>query len=165
MKTVLLTVAAALLLSVPAARAQTSAAEAKALMQQVNKLMRDPTKPKQEIRLDLNGCHASQTIRDHDADTKSSAPISVSYNKGGEAGWAAKVADGKFELVLDFEWREVEPLSYERNRDQDDAPFEVKIRRVRKGSSTKLELPLYTTDERVVRDVVARLERLRKSCR
>ncbi|KAA9333290.1 hypothetical protein F0P96_09960 [Hymenobacter busanensis] len=168
MKSLILAAVAAF--CVGTASAQTTAkakplTEAQALEQHINKLMRDPAKPKQEIRLDLQGCHATQTIRDNDSDTQTSAPISVSYNKGGEAGWAAKVANGKFELILDFEWREVESLTYERNKDKDDAPYEVKIKRVRKSGSTSFELPLFTTDERVVRDVVARLERVRQSCR
>ncbi|GAA4392846.1 hypothetical protein [Hymenobacter koreensis] len=164
MKNILLLLAAAFCLST-AAQAQAPAAETKALMLHINKLMRDPAKPKQEIRLDMNGCHATQTIRDNDAsNVQTSAPISVSYNKGGEAGWSAKVADGKFEMTLDFEWREVESLSYFRKDDKDDAPYKVKIKRMRKGSSTNFELPLHTTDERVVRDVVARLEKVRQQC-
>lgn len=146
--------------------AQVSGAEKQALAKQLNQLMRDPAKPKQEIRLDLSGCHAVQTIRDNDpANVQTSAPISVSYNKGGNAGWSANMANGKFELTLDFEWSEVEPLTYTRTKDKDeDDPFEIKIKRVRKGGSTSFELPLFTTDEKVVRDLVRRLEKVRQSC-
>ncbi|AYA37616.1 hypothetical protein D3Y59_11490 [Hymenobacter oligotrophus] len=167
MKNVLLA-AACLLLGGAAAHAQNPAAtESKALQQRINQLMRNPAKPQQELRLDLKGCHATQTIRDNKADVQASAPISVSYNKGGEAGWAAKVSDGKFELALDFEWSEVEPLTYLRRKPEkgkDEAPYEIKIRRVRKGNTTNFELPLYTTDEKAVLDVVRRLEKVRQGC-
>lgn len=168
MKQLLLAAAACFALA-GSAHAQSSAADTKALAQRLNQLMRDPKKPHQEVRLDMNGCHATQVIRDTKADVKSSAPISVSYNKGGDAGWAANVADGKFELSLDFEWREVETLTYARGKDADDAPYQIKIKRVRKSgtssSSMNFDLPLFTSDERVVRDVVARLEKVRQSCR
>lgn len=146
--------------------AQTSSTEKQALLKQLNQLMRDPAKPKQEVRLDINGCHAVQTIRANDAsNVQASGPIAVSYNKGGEAGWAAKVANGHFELSLDFEWSEVTSLSYARNTDKkDDAPYEIKLKRVRKGSSTTFDLPLFTTDENVVRDLVRRLDKVRQSC-
>ncbi|UYZ57934.1 hypothetical protein [Hymenobacter latericus] len=172
MKKLLIAAAACLLLGATSAQAQNTAAasaESKALQQRINQLMRNPAKPHQELRLELKGCHATQTIRDNQADVQSSVgPISVSFNKGGEAGWAAKVADGKFELALDFEWREVEPITYLRHKpdnDKDQPPYEIKLRRVRKGNTSNFELPLYTTDEKAVLDVVRRLEKLRQGCR
>jgi hypothetical protein len=146
------------------ARAQTSAADKQALAKELNQLLRDPGKPQQEVELKLSGCHAEQIIRDRKADVKTKEPINVSYNKG-NSGWAVNLANGLFELKMDFEWSEVTAISYAHSDDKEDAKFyDLSIKRQRKGSTTTFDLTLYTTDEAVVKSLVRRLELVRKSC-
>jgi hypothetical protein len=167
MKKLLLTALAAALLPFGAAHAQAPTAEVQSLMQRVNQLMRNPAKPQQEIRLEMSGCHATQTIRDKDADVNMNRPIAVSYSKG-QSGWAVNMADGFFELKMDFNWSDVKPLTYKLSDDEDkgERHYQINIQRQNQNGkgSTSFSLPLFTTDEGVVRDVVARLERVRKQC-
>lgn len=154
----------ALLLVVGAAQAQVSATEKQALSKQITQLMRNPEKPNQELQFVLNGCHAQQIIRDNKADVQMSQPVSVSYSKG-ESSWGVKLKDGLFEMKLDFAWADVTNLSYERETDDDGQKyFELKIKSQKKGSGTSFDLPLYTTNETVVKNVMQRLEKVRQSC-
>jgi hypothetical protein len=148
----------------PAARAQVSAAETQALTKQLAQLMRNPHKPKQDVYLKLDGCHAQQVIRDRDADVHTEKPLAVSYS-GGNSGWAVKMDNGVFEMKMDFDWADVTSLTYEPDTDDDGQKhYQLTIKKTKKGSNTSFDLPLYTTNEATVKDVVRRLERLRQSC-
>ncbi|GGG27395.1 hypothetical protein [Hymenobacter glacieicola] len=169
MKTLLL-VAGLLLAS--AASAQTTPTAA-ALTKRLNHLMHRPGETDTEIRAVLEGCHFTQIIRKHRLDGKQEATaFQVSHRKNG-ADWAVK-SDEKveFELKLGVEWSQVTSLTYAPAQDEKTQQryYEVKIRRERPSkdgsgtNSTTLELPLYTTDERVARDVVQQLEQVRRQC-
>jgi opacity protein-like surface antigen len=126
------------------AQAQVSATETQALSKQINQLMRNPSKPKQEVRLTLGGCHAEQLIRDRDADMQMSGPLAVSYGSG-KSGWAVKMDNGIFELKMDFDWADVTDLSYRSAVDDDEQKhYQIKITKRKKGStsSTSVDLPL-----------------------
>jgi hypothetical protein len=163
-----------LLLLVGTAQAQSTTTAAKsvsgnvdkqALSKQITQLMRTPKKPNQDLQFVLSGCHAQQIIRDNKADVQMSQPVSVSYSKG-ESGWGVKLKDGLFEMKLDFEWADVTSLSYEAETDDDDQKYyELKIKRQKKGDTITFDLPLYTTNETVVKNVMQRLEKVRQSCR
>ncbi|QIL76169.1 hypothetical protein [Hymenobacter sp. HDW8] len=137
-----------------------------ALSKQITQLMRNPKKPHQDLQFALSGCHAQQIIRDNKADVEMSQPVSVSYSKG-DSGWGVKLKDGVFEMKLDFEWANVTGLSYERETDDDDQSYyELKIKSQKKGGdSITFDLPLYTTNETVVKNVMQRLEKVRQSCK
>ena len=158
----------ALVLSAPArAQAQTTAPAAQALAKEINQLMRNAQKPRQEVRLTLSGCHAQQLIRDQDADVHLSQALAMSYSSD-KSGWAVKMDNGLFELKMDFEWADVTALRYARAEADDDEPahYQITITKHKKGSSgnTTFSLPLYTTNEAVVKDLTRRLEKLRLSC-
>jgi hypothetical protein len=166
MKTILFAVA--FLGAVGASRsskAQASAAEQQALMKQLDQLMRNPEKPKQDVHLALQGCHAEQIIRDKGADVQIPKPLAVSYGGSG-SGWAMRMDNGFFELKMSFEWADVTSLTYALAKADEDEPrhYEIKIAKQKKGSSTSFELPLYTSNEAIVKDVVRRLEKVRQSC-
>jgi hypothetical protein len=72
------------------------------LARQLNQLMRNPAKPKQDVLIALNGCHVQQTIRDQDAGLNIDNPLAVSYSSG-KSGWAVNTSNGFFELKMDFE--------------------------------------------------------------
>lgn len=147
------------------AQAQTSAAEQQALMKQLDQLMQNPDKPRQDVHLALKGCHAEQIIRDRDADVQMTKALAVSYG-GSNSGWAVRMDDGFFELKMSFDWADVTALTYALEKGDDDEPrhYEIKIAKRKKGSSSSFELPLYTSNEATVKDVVRRLEKLRQSC-
>lgn len=154
---------AAGLLWAGAASAQTvPAAERQALATQLNQLLRDPKKPQQEVTVALAGCRFQQTIRDRQADVETSQPIAVSVSKG-NSDWSVNVDNGFFEMKMGFEWSQVTELGYRR---ADDGPryFELRVKRRTKNSSLTNEMTLHTTDEAVVKSLVARLERLRRGC-
>ncbi|SHJ43281.1 hypothetical protein SAMN02745146_3152 [Hymenobacter daecheongensis DSM 21074] len=155
---------AALILLGGSARAQVPAAETQALAKQLAQLMRNPHKPKQDVYLKLSGCHAEQIIRDRDADVQTSKPLAVSYNSG-NSGWAMKMDNGVFEMKLAFDWADVTSLTYTPETDDDGQKhYQIKIKKGKKGSNMSFDLPLYTTSEATVKDVVRRLEKLRQSC-
>ncbi|HEX8426242.1 hypothetical protein [Hymenobacter sp.] len=146
------------------ALAQVSSTENQALTKQLAQLMRNPQKPKQDVVLTLSGCHAEQVIRDRDADVQMPKPLAVSYGSG-NSGWAVKMDNGIFEMKMGFEWVDVSPLTYESTTDDDGQKhFQINIKKQKKGSSTSFDLPLYTTNEATVKDVVRRLEKVRRSC-
>ncbi|GAB3309758.1 hypothetical protein [Hymenobacter tenuis] len=146
------------------AQAQATTAEVQALTKQLDQLMRNPKKPKQDVHLTLKGCHAEQLIRDRDADVQMSNPVAVSFGSG-NSGWAMKMDNGVFEMKMGFEWADVSPLTYQMTTDdQQQKHFQISINRDRKGTHSNFELPLYTTNEATVKDVVRRLEKIRKSC-
>jgi hypothetical protein len=148
----------------PPAWAQGTPAETQAVARELNELMRNPKKPKQDLKLTLNGCHGEQLIRDRDADVQTSKPLAVSFNSG-NSGWAMKMDNGVFEMKMSFEWANVTALTYEPATDDDGQKhFQIKLKSSKKGSSTSFELPLYTTDEAVVKAVTARLEKVRQRC-
>ncbi|SHL61345.1 hypothetical protein [Hymenobacter psychrotolerans] len=154
-----------LLLSGSAATAQTvAAAEKQALAKQLNQLLHDPAKPKQEVKLALDGCHVQQIIRDNDADVQMSQPVNVSVSKG-SSDWAVNVGTGRFEMKMGFDWSEVTELSYEPQTEDGQHTYELKVKRRNKTSTVSTEMTLFTTDEAVVKDLVRRLERVRQSCR
>jgi opacity protein-like surface antigen len=162
MKTLVL-LAASLLAG--AASAQTiSATEKQALAKQLNELMRDPKKPKQEVKLELSGCHVQQTIRDKGADVRMSEPVAVSVNKGG-SDWSVNLDDGKFEMKMGFDWREVTAITYALNTNNDRRTYDLKVKRHSKNSDTTTSMSLYTSNETLVKDLVRRLEAVRQSCR
>ncbi|WP_426060862.1 hypothetical protein [Hymenobacter sp. B1770] len=147
------------------AQAQTTpTTETQALARQINQLMRDPQKPKQELTLTLAGCHAEQLIRDRGADVQTSQPLAVSFNRG-DSGWAMKMDNGVFEMKMSFEWANVTALTYEpTTNDKGQKHFNIKLNNQKKGSNTSFSLPLFTTNEAVVKDVTARLEKVRQRC-
>ncbi|MBD2714144.1 hypothetical protein KBK19_03745 [Microvirga sp. STR05] len=154
-----------LLLLGSAATAQTvAAAEKQALAKQLNQLLRDPAKPKQEVKLELDGCHVQQIIRDNDADVQMSQPVNVSVSKG-SSDWAVNVGSGRFEMKMGFEWSEVTGLSYAPQTEDGRHTYELRVKRQSKNSNVTTEMTLYTADEAVVKDVVRRLEKVRLSCR
>ncbi|WP_022821788.1 hypothetical protein [Hymenobacter norwichensis] len=148
------------------APAQTMSAAPKqlALARQLNQLMRDPAKPKQDVLIALNSCHVQQIIRDRDADVNLDNPLAMSFASG-KSGWAVSSSNGFFELKMDFEWSDVTAVSYARSDDKDSkALYEIQIKRQKKNSTTNSELQLYTTDEAVVKNLVAQLNKLRQGC-
>lgn len=160
MKTLFLLLAGLLLTG--AAQAQTSAADKQALANQLNKLMRNPAKPAEEVRLVFSGCHVQQIIRDRDADVNMAQPVAVSYSKGG-SGWAASLADKMLELKFDFDWSEVTSISYA--KEEDSRYYQLNLKRHKQNSDNNFSATLYTTNETTVRDLVRRLELVRQSCR
>lgn len=165
MKTSFLLLSVALLLG-HSAPAQTKSAppEQLALARQLNQLMRDPAKPKQDVLIAFTGCHVQQIIRDQDANVNLTTPLAVSYSSG-KSGWAVSTSNGFFELKMDFEWSDVTAVRYARSAENDPQAFyEIQIRRQKKNSTTSSDLLLYTTDEAVVKNLVARLDKLRQSC-
>lgn len=165
MKTSLILLSAALLLGYAApAQTKPATADQQTLARQLNQLLRDPAKPKQDVLIALNGCHVQQIIRDRDADVNLSNPLAVSFASG-KSGWAVSTDKGFFELKMDFEWADVTAVSYARSDDDDAKGFyEIQIRRQKKNSNTTSELLLRTTDEAVVKNLVARLEKVRQGC-
>ncbi|WP_046246376.1 hypothetical protein [Hymenobacter terrenus] len=154
----------------PAAHAQATPAETKAVAQQLNRLMRNPKKPKQDLTLTMSGCHAEHIVRDRGADVKTSTPLGLSFNSG-KSGWAMKMDNGVFEMKMSFDWADVTALTYERATDDDGQKhFQIKLNNHKKdskgssGPSVSFELPLYTTDEAVVKAMTARLEKVRQGC-
>lgn len=146
------------------ALAQAPPTETQALTKQLNQLMRNPKKPKQDVTLTLSGCHAEQLIRDRDADVQASKPLAVSFNTG-NSGWAMKMDNGVFEMKMRFEWADVTALTYEPVKDNDGSKhFQIKVAKGRKSNLMSFEMPLYTTSEATVKDVVGRLEKVRQSC-
>lgn len=141
-----------------------SATEKQALAKQLNQLMRDPAKPKQEVKLELNGCHVQQIIRDNDADVQMSQPVNVSVNKG-NSDWAVNVGTGRFEMKMGFDWSEVTDLSYAPQTEDGQRTYELKMKRRNKTSTVSTDMTLFTTDEAVVKDLVRRLDAVRLSCR
>jgi hypothetical protein len=66
---------------------------------------------------------------------------------------------------MDFEWSDVRAVSYARSDDPDSkALYEIQIKRQKKNSTTSSDLQLYTTDEAVVKNLVAQLNKLRQNC-
>jgi hypothetical protein len=154
----------ALLLVGGAAQAQVSDAEKQALAKHITQLMRNPEKPNQDLQFTLKGCHLEQIIRDNKADVQMSQPVSVSYSKG-DSNWGMKLKDGHFEMKMGFEWVDIKSITYELNTDDDDQKhYQVNIKRQKGDNSTTFNLPLYTTNESVVKGVVQRLEKVRQSC-
>ena len=146
------------------ALAQAPPTETQALTKQLNQLMRNPKKPKQDVTLTLSGCHAEQLIRDRDADVQTSKPLAVSFNTG-NSGWAMKMDNGVFEMKMSFEWADVTALTYEPVKDDDGTKhFQIKLTKGKKGNHMSFEMPLYNTSEAIVKDVVGRLEKVRQSC-
>ncbi|MCC2547349.1 hypothetical protein LJY25_12915 [Hymenobacter sp. BT175] len=152
-----------------AAQAQTTV-DKQALAKELNGLMSNPATPTKKATVVLTDCQVDQIFRDSDADVTTSKPVSVTFNRGESAtGWAVKAADGAFELRMSFEWRDVKSITYHRKEQDDDkaektAPYEIQIRRARKGNTTTSDFALYTTDEARVKDLVRRLELVRQSC-
>lgn len=154
------------LLLVGSASAQTSTTPDKqALARQLNQLLRDPRKPSQEVKLELSGCHVQQTIRDTDADVRMSRPVNVSVSKG-SSDWSVSLENGRFEMKMGFDWRDVTALTYAPDTDDDGRHvYELRVKRQAKNGSTTTAMSLYTTDEAVVKDLVGRLEKVRQGCR
>lgn len=164
MKTFLLFLGASLAVAGTAAAQTVSVAEKQALARQLNQLLRDPKKPKQEVSVTLNGCHVQQLIRDTDADVQMSQPVNVSVSKG-SSDWAVNVGNGRFEMKMGFDWQEVTALTYELNTDDTPRTYQLKVKRQSKSGSLTTDMTLHTPDEAVVKDLVRRLEKVRQSCR
>ena len=144
-----------------AGTAQAQSAETQALAKRLNQLMRDPAKAKQEVSVVLTDCHVEQVVRDNDADVKVSKPISVSYGSD-QSGWAAKVANGAFEMKMSFAWKEVTSITYEPETEKDGRKhFQLLIKN---DNDNSFDMPLFTNDEATVRDLVQRLKKVRQSC-
>ena len=138
--------------------------ETQALTKQLNLLMRNPKKPKQDVTLTLKGCQGEQLIRDRGADVHTSTPLALSFNQG-NSGWAMRMDNGVFEMRMSFSWADITTLTYAPATDDDGQKhFEIKLNKHKKGSNIDFEIPLYTTDEAAVKQLVARLENLRRSC-
>jgi len=162
MKTLVLL--ASLLALASTASAQTvSSSEKQALAKQLNELMGDPKKPKQEVKLELTGCHVQQTIRDTEADVHMSQPIAVSVNKGG-SDWSVNLDNGKFEMKMGFEWSEVTAITYAAGTDDNRHTYDLKVKRQSKNSNTTTSMSLNTSNETLVKELVRRLEAVRRSC-
>jgi opacity protein-like surface antigen len=159
---------AALLLAGTAAQAQTSA-EVQALTRRLNELAHDPSEPATEIKATLSNCHFTEVIRKYrTAGSGESGNFQVSHQKNG-SDWAVKSDDKvEFELRLGVEWSQVTSLTYAAAHDdkKNSHYYEIKIKRQAPGTdnSTTLEMPVYTADEAVVRDLVQRMEKVRRSC-
>lgn len=150
------------------AQAQTPAPEApsdaQATIKQLNQLMRNPKKPKQDVTLTLKGCQAEQLIRDRDADVQTSTPLAFSFNQG-NSGWAMRMDNGVFEMKMSFSWADITTLSYGPTTDDDGQKhFEIRLKKHKKDTNISFEMPLYTTDEATVKQLVARLDNLRRNC-
>ncbi|UOQ72833.1 hypothetical protein [Hymenobacter cellulosilyticus] len=159
-----LTLLAALAAATPSQAQAPAATEQQALMKDLDRLMRNPQKPKQELHLALKGCHAEQIIRDREADVEMPKPLAVSYG-GSNSGWSMSMDKGYFELKMAFEWADVTSITYALEKDEDEPKhYEIKIVKHKKGSNISFELPLYTTNEATVKDVVRRLEKVRQNC-
>jgi hypothetical protein len=66
---------------------------------------------------------------------------------------------------MNFEWSDVTAVRYARSDDEDSkALYEIQIKRQKKNSTNSSELQLYTNDEAVVKNLVARLNKLRQGC-
>ncbi|TGE09747.1 hypothetical protein [Hymenobacter fodinae] len=158
---------AGLLLAGASAQAQ-STTEVQALTRRLNELARDPDEPETEVRAQLSNCHFTEVIRKYRTDGSSSGAFQVSHQKNG-ADWAVKSDDKvEFELRMGVEWSQVTALTYApaHNEEKNRRYYEIKITRRPPGKSdtTTLEMPVYTSDEAVVRDLVQRLEKVRRSC-
>ncbi|WP_045688900.1 hypothetical protein [Hymenobacter sp. AT01-02] len=135
------------------------------LSRQLNELMRNPAKPQQQVLMTMNGCHVQQIIRDQQTDTGLSRPVVVSVSKG-TSEWAVKVDESLFELKMGFEWPQITKLSYRIAGQEEDEPrhYEIVFERHQNSRSATISLPLYTTDEQVVKNIVRRLEAQRQAC-
>lgn len=141
-----------------------SPTEAQALTKQLNLLMRNPKKPKQDVTLTLKGCLGEQLIRDRGADVQTSTPLAFSFNHG-NSGWAMRMDNGVFEMRMSFSWADITTLTYEPATDDNGQKhFQIKLINHKKGNNTNFEMPLYTTDEATVKQLVARLDKVRRSC-
>ncbi|MBT9393194.1 hypothetical protein KLP40_08460 [Hymenobacter sp. NST-14] len=156
------------LLGGPVALAQPAPA---ALAHRINQLMRDPAEPETELKVVLTDCHITQRVRQYRARPKADATtVQVSHQKNG-GNWSVRT-DGAvaFELTLGSEWRQVAALTYTlHHADKTGAPYYVvtvnrRTQSATGSANTTLELPLYTADEALVRDVVGQLEQLRRGC-
>jgi hypothetical protein len=145
-------------------QAQSSPDETQAVVRQLNQLMRNPKKPKQDVTLTLKGCHAEQLIRDRDADVHTASPLAMSFNSG-DSGWAVKMDNGVFEMKMSFDWADVTSLTYEPDTDDDGTKhYQITVKKSKKGNNTNFDLPLYTSDLAVVKDLTARLDKVRQRC-
>lgn len=148
----------------PESRAQATPDETQAVIRQLNQLMRNPKKPKQDVTLTLKGCHAEQLIRDRDADVHTASPLAMSFNSG-SSGWAAKMDNGVFEMKMRFDWADVTSLTYEPDTDDDGTKhYRIRVKKNKQGNKVNFDLPLYTTDLAVVKDLTARLDNVRQRC-
>ncbi|TGD81612.1 hypothetical protein [Hymenobacter wooponensis] len=158
---------AGLLLAGASAQAQ-SVTEVQALTRRLNELARNPDEPTTEVRAQLSNCHFTEVIRKYRTEASGAGTFQVSHQKNG-ADWAVK-SDNKveFELRMGVEWSQVTALTFAPAHDNETNRryYEIKITRRPPGKddTTTLEMPVYTTDEAVVRDLVQRLEKVRRSC-
>lgn len=161
----------ALLCGLPALGWAQSSTSPAGLAQRLNQLMHDPKEPDTEVRVALSDCHFTQLIRKYRARPDEGATtIQVSHQKnGGE--WAVKSNDKvEFELKLGSDWNQITALTYApaTREKTGEKYYELKIKREQKGkngsSNTSFELPLYTSDEALVRDLVRQLEQVRRNC-
>jgi hypothetical protein len=144
--------------------AQTPSAETQAVVRQLNQLMRNPNKPKQDVPLTLQGCHAEQLIRDRGADVHTTSPLAMSFHKG-DSGWAVKMDNGVFEMRMRCDWADVTALTYAPATDDDGTThYQLTLKKSKKGSNVSFDLPLYTTDLAVVKDLTTRLDHVRQRC-
>lgn len=169
-----LVLAAALFGAAPLAHAQAPAAEVQALSKQLNRLVQDP-KPEErtEIKVSLADCGVRQTIRKYRSpNNDGSLNISVSNSKNGSS-WAARSDDKvDFELSLGLDWREIGAVSYSliKAETKDPAHYELKLLRRpasqggQKSGIDAITLPIYTTSEAEVSEVVRRLRGLQRQC-
>jgi hypothetical protein len=158
---------AGLLLAGASAQAQ-STTEVQALTRRLNELARNPDEPATDIRAQLSNCHFTEIIRKYRTEGSGGGAFQVSHQKNG-ADWAVKSDDKvEFELRMGVEWSQVTTLAYAPAHDDktDRRYYEIKITRrpPGKNDTTTLEMPVYTTDEALVRDLVQRLEKVRRSC-
>ncbi|MFD2785796.1 hypothetical protein [Hymenobacter rubripertinctus] len=160
------------LLSGPAALAQTTPPPpTAALAHRINQLMRDPAEPDTELKVVLTDCHITQVVRQYRPNpTPDATTVQVSHQKNG-GNWSVRSDETvTFELTLGSEWSQVTALTYAlQHAEKTGRPYyTVQVNRRTKSengsSSTTLELPLYTPDEAVARDVVRQLEQLRQGC-
>ena len=170
--TIFLALAAPLL--TVSAHAQAPAAEVQTLTKQLNRLVVDPQpEDRTEVRVSLADCGVRQTIRKYrSADNGGSLNISVSNSKNGSS-WAARSNDKvEFELSLGLDWSEIGAVSYTlvKAEAKDPAHYELKLLRrpAAKGGSKSgvdsITLPLYTSSEAEVTDVVRRLRSVQRHC-
>lgn len=155
------------------ARAQAPEATTQLLTRQLNQLMADPQpEERTEVLVSLADCGVRQTIRKYRAPNSSgSFHMSVGSSKNGSS-WGAKTNDKvELELSLGLDWSEIGAVSYSLipATPENPAHYELKLLRRPATNGPKpaldaLTLPLYTTDEAKVDEVVRHLRTVQRQC-
>ncbi|GAB2963362.1 hypothetical protein GCM10027048_35380 [Hymenobacter coalescens] len=173
MKTLLPLLLGGALLRAAPGHAQAPAAEVQALTLRLNQLMRAPdAEDRTEVKVSLADCGVRQIVRKYRAaDGHSSTNVSVSNRKNGSS-WGFTSNDKiELELNLGLNWHEIGAVSYQPRQDEHHGRYyELKLLRrpapngQKRAGLDALTLPLYTTDEKTVTELVRRLGTVRRQC-